>query len=84
MIESSTHENGTMEPGLNFPIALIALLENLVVVKNISNIKSSRVSVCGIEDLKSNVMQKLGVDLIHYPNYLCASVYISSQTQMVP
>jgi len=73
-----------MESRLNFPTALIGLLENLVVVKNISSIKSSRVNVCGIEDLESNVMQKLGVDLIHYPNYLCAGVYISSQTQVVP
>jgi len=56
MIESSTQENGTMESGFNFPIGFTTLLENLVVVKNISSIKSSRIIVCGIEKLESNVM----------------------------
>jgi hypothetical protein len=66
-IESSIQENGIMEFGLNFPIALKALPKKLVIVKNISSKKSSRVSVCGIEELKSNVMQKPRVDLIQYP-----------------
>jgi len=84
MIESSTQENGILESRLNFPTTLTALLENLVVVENISSIKSSRVSVCGIKELESNVMQKPRVNLIQYPNYSCASVYTSSQTQKVP
>jgi hypothetical protein len=84
MIKSSTQENGTMEFGLNFPIALMALLENLVVVENISNIKSSKVNVCGTKELESNVMQKLRVDLIQYPIYSCTGVYTNSQTQEVP
>jgi hypothetical protein len=49
MIESSTQENGIVEFGLNFPTTLTTLLENLVVVKNISSIKSFKVSVCGTE-----------------------------------
>jgi len=53
-----------MEFGLNFPIAFVALLENLVIVENIYERKSFRVNVCGIEELKSNVMHKPGVDLI--------------------
>lgn len=66
-IESSIQENGTLESGLNFLIALKALPINLVIVKNIYSKTSSRVSVCGIEELKFNVMQKPRVDLIQYP-----------------
>ncbi len=51
MIESSIQENGIMESGLNFPTALIALLENLVVVENIYGRKSSKVSIHGTEEL---------------------------------
>jgi hypothetical protein len=36
------------------------------------------------EELESNVMYKLGVNLIQYPNYSCMGVYTSSQTQEVP
>ncbi len=39
MIESSTQENGTVESKLNFPTTHTTLLENLVVVENISSIK---------------------------------------------
>ncbi len=35
MIESSIQENGIGESKLNFPITLITLLENLIIVKNI-------------------------------------------------
>ncbi len=59
-----------MEFGLNFPIAFTALLENLIIVENIYGRKSFKVSVCGIEELKSNVMHKLGLDLIHKPQLL--------------
>jgi hypothetical protein len=57
MIESSILDNGTMEFGLNFPIAFTTLLENLIVVENISSKKSSGLSVCGTKELESNVMQ---------------------------
>jgi hypothetical protein len=73
-----------MESGLNFPTAFTTLPENLVVVENIFSGKSSRVRVCGTEELESNVMHKLGVDLIQYHNYSCMGVYTSSQTQEVP
>ncbi len=73
-----------MESGLNFPTAFTTLPENLVVVENISSGKSSRVSVCGTKELESNVMHKLGVDLIQYHSYSCMGVYTSSQTQEVP
>ncbi len=43
MIESSIQENGIGESGLNFPIALITLPENLVLVENIHGKKSSKV-----------------------------------------
>ncbi len=66
-IESSIQENGTVESGLNFPIALKALPKNLIIVNNISSKKSYKISVYGIEELKSNVMQKPRVDLIQYP-----------------
>jgi hypothetical protein len=56
MIESSIQENGIVESRLNFPIAFTTLLENLVIVKNIYGKKSSKVSVCGTEELESNVM----------------------------
>jgi hypothetical protein len=35
MVESSIQENGIRESKLNFPTALITLLENLVIVENI-------------------------------------------------
>ncbi len=44
---------------------VVTLLEIIVVVKNISSIKSSRVNVCGTKKLKSNVMQKPRLDLMH-------------------
>jgi hypothetical protein len=76
-IESSIQKNGTMESRLNFPIALKALPINLVIVKNIYSKKSSRVSVCGIEELKFNVMQKPRVDLIQYPT---THAWVSTRT----
>jgi hypothetical protein len=84
MIESSIKENGIVEFGLNFLIALIAMLRKLVVVEKFFGKRSYKVSVHGIEELESNVMQKPGVDLIQYPSYLCTNVYTSSQTQEVP
>jgi hypothetical protein len=81
MIESSIHENGRVESGLNFPITLTTLPKKLVIVKNIFGRKSYRISVCGIEELESNVIQKLEVD---YPSYSCVTVYTSSQIQEVP
>jgi hypothetical protein len=76
-IESSIQENGIVESGLNFPIALKVLPINLVIVKNIFSKKSSRVSVCGIEELKFNVMQKPKVDLIQYPT---THAWVSTRT----
>ncbi len=73
-----------MEFGLNLPVALTTLPKTLVIAENICDRKSFKVSVCGIEELESNVMHKLGVDLIQYPIYSCVGVYTSSQTQEVP
>ncbi len=56
IIESSIQENGIMESKLNFPIALTAQLKQLIVVENIFDKKSSRVSVYDIEELEFNVM----------------------------
>jgi hypothetical protein len=56
MIESSIQENGTMESRLNFPITLTIMPENLIIVENIFDKKSSKVSVCGTKELESNVM----------------------------
>jgi hypothetical protein len=53
-----------VEFGLNFPIAFTTLPKNLIIVENIYSRKSFRISVCGIEELESNVMHKPGVDLI--------------------
>jgi hypothetical protein len=56
MIESSTQENGIVESRLNFPTILTTLLENLIIVENMSNKISYRVNACGTEELESNVM----------------------------
>jgi len=83
MIESSIQENGIVESIFNFPTTLTAQSKKLVIVENIYDKKISKVNVCGIQELESNVMHKLGVDLIQYPNYSCTSVYTNSQTQKV-
>jgi hypothetical protein len=53
MIESSIQENGIGESGLNFPIALITLPENLVLVENIHGKKSSKVLILVFVALRS-------------------------------
>jgi hypothetical protein len=64
MIESSIQENGTMESILNLPTTLTTLLENLVIAENIFGRKSHKINVYGTKELVSNVMHKLGVDLV--------------------
>jgi hypothetical protein len=64
MIESSIQENGTMDSKLNLLIAFTAILENLIIVENIFGGKGYKVHVCGTKELESNMIHKLGVDLI--------------------